>query len=146
MKTILMKNILMKKNEKLLNVNLLINKIEALKLTPFIIFVLENPSSSPIPVMDSDFLVEEVDTFLVFERLDTSGVLPSTLSPIHPVINSFDELIIDECFDPGRGNQYVIPDVKGNATLASDINDIVLKDRWPAKPTDGIDAWEQSKH
>ncbi|GJT84679.1 hypothetical protein Tco_1066396, partial [Tanacetum coccineum] len=53
--------------EKLLNVNLLVDKIEALKLTPFIPFVLENPSSSPIPVMDSDFLVEEVDTFLVSE-------------------------------------------------------------------------------
>ncbi|GKF19280.1 hypothetical protein Tco_0067918, partial [Tanacetum coccineum] len=51
--------------EKLLNVNLLVNKIEALKLTPFIPFVLENPSSSPIPVVDSKFLIEEVDTFLV---------------------------------------------------------------------------------
>ncbi|GJX78008.1 hypothetical protein Tco_0324819 [Tanacetum coccineum] len=47
--------------EKLLNVNLLVDKIEALKLTPSIPFVLKNPSSSPIPV------VEEVDTFLVSE-------------------------------------------------------------------------------
>ncbi|GKF66159.1 hypothetical protein Tco_0192676, partial [Tanacetum coccineum] len=45
--------------EKLLNVNLLVDKIEALKLTPSIPFVLENPSSSPILVVDSDFLVEE---------------------------------------------------------------------------------------
>ncbi|GJW82912.1 hypothetical protein Tco_0156057, partial [Tanacetum coccineum] len=50
--------------EKLLNVNLLVDKIEALKLTSFIPFVLENPFSSPIPVVDSDFLIEEVDTFL----------------------------------------------------------------------------------
>ncbi|GKF43523.1 hypothetical protein Tco_0130075, partial [Tanacetum coccineum] len=50
--------------EKLLNVNLLIDKIEALNLTPFIPFVLEYPSSSPIPVVDSDFLIEEVDIFL----------------------------------------------------------------------------------
>ncbi|GKB55472.1 hypothetical protein Tco_0906225 [Tanacetum coccineum] len=51
--------------EKLLNVNLLIDKIEALNLIPSIPFVLEYPSSSPIPVVDSDFLIEEVDTFLV---------------------------------------------------------------------------------
>ncbi|GKE98092.1 hypothetical protein Tco_0021443 [Tanacetum coccineum] len=37
-------------HEKLLNVNLLIDKIEALYLTPSIPFVLEYPSSSPIPV------------------------------------------------------------------------------------------------
>ncbi|GJY61354.1 hypothetical protein Tco_0462011 [Tanacetum coccineum] len=42
--------------EKLLNVNLLVDKIEALKLTPSIPFVLEYPSSSPIPVVDSEFL------------------------------------------------------------------------------------------
>ncbi|GKE63657.1 hypothetical protein Tco_1514024 [Tanacetum coccineum] len=62
--------------EKLLNVNLLVDKIEALKLTPFIPFVLENPSSSPIPVVDSDFLIEDVDTFLVSE--DTISFLTAT--------------------------------------------------------------------
>ncbi|GKA12620.1 hypothetical protein Tco_0692166 [Tanacetum coccineum] len=51
--------------EKLLNVNLPIDKIEELNLTPSIPFVLEYPSSSPISVVDSDFLIEEVDTFLV---------------------------------------------------------------------------------
>ncbi|GJR22295.1 hypothetical protein Tco_0970822 [Tanacetum coccineum] len=60
--------------EKLLNVNLLVDKIEALKLTPFIPFVLENPSSSPIPVVDSDFLIEEVDTFLVPEDSIPPGI------------------------------------------------------------------------
>ncbi|GJZ70983.1 hypothetical protein Tco_0634834 [Tanacetum coccineum] len=59
--------------EKLLNVNLLIDKIEALKLTPSIPFVLENPSSS-ILVVDSDFLVEEVDTFLILEDSIPSGI------------------------------------------------------------------------
>ncbi|GKA83796.1 hypothetical protein Tco_0805391, partial [Tanacetum coccineum] len=54
--------------EKLLNVNLLVDKIEALKLTPSIPFVLENPSSSPIPV------VEEVDTFLVPEDSIPPGI------------------------------------------------------------------------
>ncbi|GKD05791.1 hypothetical protein Tco_1180765 [Tanacetum coccineum] len=49
-------------HEKLLNVNLLVDKIEALKLPPPIPFVLDYPSASPIPVMDSDFLIKEVDT------------------------------------------------------------------------------------
>ncbi|GKB09626.1 hypothetical protein Tco_0837938 [Tanacetum coccineum] len=53
--------------EKLLNVNLLIDRIEALNLTPSTPLVLEYPSSSPIPVVDSNFLVKEVDTFLVPE-------------------------------------------------------------------------------
>ncbi|GJR41360.1 hypothetical protein Tco_1217044 [Tanacetum coccineum] len=60
--------------EKLLNVNLLIDKIEALNLTPSIPFVLEYPSSSPIPVVDSDFLIEEVDTFLVSEDSIPPGI------------------------------------------------------------------------
>ncbi|GJT51902.1 hypothetical protein Tco_0978059 [Tanacetum coccineum] len=110
--------------EKLLNVNLLIDKIEALKLTPSIPFVLEYPSSSPIPV------VEEVDTFLVSEDsippgiesdLDSEGdivfldnllnddPIPEyerftfDIEPDAPVINNFDELNEDECFDPGGG-------------------------------------------
>ncbi|GJU35057.1 hypothetical protein Tco_1183411 [Tanacetum coccineum] len=116
--------------EKLLNVNLLVDKIEALKLTPFIPFVLENPSSSPVPIVDSDFLVEEVDTFFVLEDsippgiesdLDSEGdiiFLDNLLNedPIleyesfnfdieldAPVINNFDKLNEDECFDPGGG-------------------------------------------
>ncbi|GJY87544.1 hypothetical protein Tco_0502172 [Tanacetum coccineum] len=114
--------------EKLLNVNLLVDKIEALKLTPFIPFVLENPSSSPIPIVDNDFLEEEVDTFLVSEDsiplgiksdLDSEGdivfldnlfyedPIPEyecftfDIEPDAPVINNFDELNEDECFDPG---------------------------------------------
>ncbi|GKB51679.1 hypothetical protein Tco_0902432, partial [Tanacetum coccineum] len=106
--------------EKLLNVNLLIDKIEALKLTPSIPFVLEYPAFSPIPV------VEEVDTFLVSEDsipssiksdLDSEGdivfldnllnddPIPEyerftfDIEPDAPVINNFDELNEDECFD-----------------------------------------------
>ncbi|GJQ97341.1 hypothetical protein Tco_0008480 [Tanacetum coccineum] len=114
--------------EKLLNVNLLIDKIEALKLTPSIPFVLEYPSSSPIAVVDSDFLIEEVDTFLVLEDSIPPGIesdfdserdivfLDNLLNDDHipeyerftfdiepdaPVINNFDELNEDECFDLG---------------------------------------------
>ncbi|GJR81808.1 hypothetical protein Tco_0152593 [Tanacetum coccineum] len=116
--------------KKLLNVNLLINKIEALKLTPSIPFVLEYPSSSPIPVMDSDFLIEEVDTFLFPEDSMPPGIendlgskediifldnllnddpIPKyerftfDIEPDAPVINNFDKLNEDECFDPGGG-------------------------------------------
>ncbi|GJV66881.1 hypothetical protein Tco_1482390 [Tanacetum coccineum] len=121
--------------EKLLNINLLINKIEALNLTPSIPFVLENPSSSPIPIMDSEFLIEEVDTFLVLEDsipLSIESDLGSEedtiflnndpipeyerftfdIEPDAPVINNFDELNEDECFDPGGGEIDVFQDVE----------------------------------
>ncbi|GJT19703.1 hypothetical protein Tco_0878409 [Tanacetum coccineum] len=60
--------------EKLLNVNLLIDKIEALNLTPSIPFVLKYPSSSPIPVVDSDFLIEEVENISFIGRLDNHRI------------------------------------------------------------------------
>ncbi|GJX23057.1 hypothetical protein Tco_0227502 [Tanacetum coccineum] len=116
--------------EKLLNVNLLIDKIEALNLIPSIPFVLEYPSSSPIPVVDNDFLIEEVDTFLVPEDSIPPGIesdfdsegdiifsndllnddpIPEyerftfDIKPDAPLINNFDELNEDECFNPGGG-------------------------------------------
>ncbi|GJR03161.1 hypothetical protein Tco_0526145 [Tanacetum coccineum] len=116
--------------EKLLNVNLLIDKIEALNLIPSTPFVLEYPSSSPIPVVDSDFLIEEFDTFLVpkdsippsiksdldseedivfLDNLLNEDPIPEyerftfNIEPDAPVINNFDELNEDECFDPGGG-------------------------------------------
>ncbi|GKC12615.1 hypothetical protein Tco_1009397, partial [Tanacetum coccineum] len=91
--------------EKLLNVNLLIDKIEALKLTPSIPFVLENPSSSPIPVVDSDFLVEEVDTFHVSE----DSIPPSIESDLD---SEGDILNEDECFDPGGGEIVVSQNIE----------------------------------
>ncbi|GJW31198.1 hypothetical protein Tco_0051230 [Tanacetum coccineum] len=97
--------------EKLLNVNLLVDKIEALKLTPFIPFVLENPSSSPIPVVDSDFLVEEdlihflflKARYLWYERFTFD------IETDAPVINNFDDLNEDEGFDPG-GDEIDVED------------------------------------
>ncbi|GJT67565.1 hypothetical protein Tco_1019045 [Tanacetum coccineum] len=124
-------------HEKLLNVNLLIDKIEALNLTPSIPFVLEYPSSSPIPIMDSDFLIEEVDTFLVSEDSIPPGIksdfdsegdiiflddllnddpIPEyehftfDIEPDAPVINNFDELNEDKCFDLG-GGKIVFPQI-----------------------------------
>ncbi|GJU39343.1 hypothetical protein Tco_1192300 [Tanacetum coccineum] len=125
--------------EKLLNVNLLVDKIEALKLTSFTTFVLEYPSSSPIPVVDSDFLVEEVDTFLVskdsiplsiesdfdseediifLDNLLNDDPIPEyehftfDIEPDAPVINNFDELNEDECFDPGGGEINVSQNIE----------------------------------
>ncbi|GJZ72142.1 hypothetical protein Tco_0635993 [Tanacetum coccineum] len=124
--------------EKLLNVNLLIDKIEALKLTPSIPFVLENPSSSPIPV------VEEVDTFLVPEdsippgiesNLDSEGdivflddllyndPIPEyerftfDIEPDTAMINNFDELNEDKCFDPGGGKIVFSPNVEDDDSI-----------------------------
>ncbi|GJS04978.1 hypothetical protein Tco_0321486 [Tanacetum coccineum] len=45
-----------------------------MKLTLFIPCVLKNLSSSQIPVVDSEFLVEEVDTFLVSEDSIPPGI------------------------------------------------------------------------
>ncbi|GJY35225.1 hypothetical protein Tco_0420603 [Tanacetum coccineum] len=131
--------------EKLLNVNLLVDKIEALKLTPSIPFMLENPSFSPIPVVDSDFLIEEVDTFLVPEDsippgiesdLDSEGdnvfldnllnedLIPEyerftfDIEPDAPVINNFDELNEDECFDPGGGEIDVSQNIEDGNSFA----------------------------
>ncbi|GKF85436.1 hypothetical protein Tco_0253263, partial [Tanacetum coccineum] len=116
--------------EKLLNGSLLIDKIETLNLIPSIPFVLECPSSSPNPVVDNDFLIEEVDTFLVPEDSIPPGIesdfdlerdiifsndllnddpIPEyerftfNIEPDAPVINNFDDLNKDECFDPRGG-------------------------------------------
>ncbi|GKF32454.1 hypothetical protein Tco_0102252, partial [Tanacetum coccineum] len=132
-------------HEKLLNVNLLVDKIEALKLTPFIPFVPENPFSSFIPVVDSDFLIEEVDTFLVPEDSIPSGIesdfdseediifLDNLLNDDHipeyerftfdieldtPLIKNFDELNEDECFDPGVGEIDVSQNIEDEDSFA----------------------------
>ncbi|GJU97331.1 hypothetical protein Tco_1326602 [Tanacetum coccineum] len=131
--------------EKLLNVNLLIDKIEALNHTPFILFVLEYPSSSPIPVVDSDFLIEEVDTKFVpkdsippgiesdfdsegdivfLDNLLNNDPIPEyerftfDIEPDVAVINNFDELNEDECFDLGGGEINVSQNIKDDDSFA----------------------------
>ncbi|GJS51242.1 hypothetical protein Tco_0624604 [Tanacetum coccineum] len=121
------------------------NKDDSLKLTPFIPFVLKNPSSSPIPVVDSNFLIEEVDTFLVSEDSIPLGIesdfdseediifLDSLLNedpileyerftfdiePDAPVINNFDELNEDECFDLGGGEINVSQNIEDDDSFA----------------------------
>ncbi|GJW92467.1 hypothetical protein Tco_0170020 [Tanacetum coccineum] len=115
--------------EKLLNVNLLIDKIEALKLTPSIPFVLENPSSSPIPVVDSDFLIEGI---LFFDNLLNDDPIPEyerftfDIEPDAPVINNFDELNEDECFDPGGGEIDVSQNIEDDDSFAFVIRTFLL--------------------
>ncbi|GJV65051.1 zinc finger, CCHC-type, retrotransposon gag domain protein [Tanacetum coccineum] len=130
--------------EKLLNVNLLIDKIEELNLTPSIPYVLEYPSSSPIPVVDSNFLIEEVDTFLALEDSIPPGIeidfdsegdiifndllnndpIPEyerftfDIEPDAHVINNFDELNEDECFDPGGGKIDVSQNIEDDNSFA----------------------------
>ncbi|GKE53810.1 hypothetical protein Tco_1488966 [Tanacetum coccineum] len=112
--------------EKLLNVNLLIDNIKLLNLTPSIPFVLEYPSSSPILVVDSDFLIEEVDTFLVPEDsiplgnesdLDSEGdiiFLDNLLNddPIPEYERFTFDVEPDECFDLGGGEIDVFQNIK----------------------------------
>ncbi|GKE30421.1 hypothetical protein Tco_1445805 [Tanacetum coccineum] len=52
--------------EKLLNINLLIAKIESLKDNPTPDYVLKSPSLFPIPVKDSDSFFEKSDTSLSY--------------------------------------------------------------------------------
>ncbi|GKE77839.1 hypothetical protein Tco_1543959, partial [Tanacetum coccineum] len=144
--------------EKLLNVNLLINKIEALNLTPSTPFVLEYPSSSPIPVVDSDFFIEVVDTFLVSKDsippgiesdLDSKGdivLLDNLLNedpipeyerftfdikPDAPVINNFNELNEDECFDQGGGEIDVSQNIEDGDSFAFVIQTFLLYHTYP---------------
>ncbi|GJV99953.1 hypothetical protein Tco_1555205 [Tanacetum coccineum] len=144
--------------EKLLNVNLLVDKIEALKLTPSIPFVLEYPSSSSILVVDSDFLIEEVDTFFVSEDSIPSGIesdlgseediifldnllnddpIPEyerftfNIEPDASVINNFDELNEDECFDPGGGEIDVSQNIEDDDFFAFVIRTFVSYRTYP---------------
>ncbi|GJZ85293.1 hypothetical protein Tco_0650632 [Tanacetum coccineum] len=78
-------------HEKLLNVHRLITNIEALNDNPTPDHVLKSPSSFPILVTDSDSFFD--------------------VEPDAPVINNFDELNEDECFDLGRGEVNVSQNV-----------------------------------
>ncbi|GJV41756.1 hypothetical protein Tco_1420196 [Tanacetum coccineum] len=133
--------------KKLLNVNLLIDKIEALNLTPTP-FVLENPSSSPIPI------VEEVDTFLVPEDSITPSIesdldseedivfldnlvnedpIPEyerftfDIEPDVLVINNFDDLNEDECFDPVGGEINVSQNIEDDDVTPPKSNGIGIE-------------------
>ncbi|GJX80107.1 hypothetical protein Tco_0328256 [Tanacetum coccineum] len=98
-----------------------------------------------ILLVDSDFLVEEVDTFLVSEDSIPSGIesdldsegdivcldnllnedpIPEyerftfDIEPDAPVINNFDELNEDECFDPGGGEIDVSQNIEDDDSFS----------------------------
>ncbi|GKE62137.1 hypothetical protein Tco_1512504 [Tanacetum coccineum] len=108
-----------------------------MKLTPSIPFVLEYPSSSPIPVVDSDFLIEEVDTFPVSEDSIPLDPIPEyehftfDIEPDAPVINNFDELNEDECFDTGGGEIDVSQNIKDDSSFAFVIRTFLLYRTYP---------------
>ncbi|GJS07951.1 hypothetical protein Tco_0364747 [Tanacetum coccineum] len=102
--------------EKLLNINLLIDKIKAFKLTPFIPFVLENPSSSPIPIVGSDFLIEEVDTFLIPEDSIPPGI-ESDFDSEEDII-SLDNLLNGNIPIPEEGEINVSQNVEDDDSFA----------------------------
>ncbi|GKB85848.1 hypothetical protein Tco_0958120, partial [Tanacetum coccineum] len=101
-------------------------------------------SSSPILVVYSDFLIEEVDTFLISEDLIPPGIesdldsegdivfldnllnedlIPEyerftfDIEPDAPVINNFDELNEDECFDLGGGEIVFSPNIEDDESF-----------------------------
>ncbi|GKA92764.1 hypothetical protein Tco_0814689, partial [Tanacetum coccineum] len=100
--------------------------------------ILESLSPSPIPVEDSDSLMEEIDIFLASDDSTPPGVesdydsegdilfleellnndpIPEyerftfDIEPDAPIIKNFDELNEDECFNPGGGEIDVSQDV-----------------------------------
>ncbi|GJU79245.1 hypothetical protein Tco_1276315 [Tanacetum coccineum] len=121
------------------------SSIKALNFTPSIPFVLEYPSSYPISVVDSDFHIEEVDTFLVLEdsippgiesNFDSEGDIIFSndllnddpipeyerftfdIEPDALVINNFDELNEDEYFDTGGGEIDVSQNIEDEDSFA----------------------------
>ncbi|GJV49566.1 hypothetical protein Tco_1439778 [Tanacetum coccineum] len=96
--------------EKLLNVNLLDDKIEALKLTPFILLLVYRP-----PGIESNFDSEEdiifLDNLLNDDPISEYERFTFDIEPDAPVINNFDELN-EECFDPGGGEIDVSQNVE----------------------------------
>ncbi|GJW42421.1 hypothetical protein Tco_0071220 [Tanacetum coccineum] len=103
--------------EKLLNVNLLIDKIEALNLTPSIPFVLEYPSLL-FPDFDSEGDIIFSNDLLNDDPIPEYERFTFDIEPDAPVINNFDELNEDECFDPGGGEIDVSQNIKDDDSFA----------------------------
>ncbi|GJV87714.1 hypothetical protein Tco_1531652 [Tanacetum coccineum] len=117
--------------EKLLNVDLLIDKTEALNLIPSTPFVLKYPSFSPISVVDSDFLIEDVDTFLVSEDSIPPGI-ESDLGSDEDII-FLDNLLNDDIFiiDPGGGEIDVSQNIEDDDSFTFVIQTFLLYHTYP---------------
>ncbi|GJZ13966.1 hypothetical protein Tco_0549196 [Tanacetum coccineum] len=108
--------------EKLLNINLLIAKIESLNdnLTPD--FVLKSHSSFSIPVKDSDFFLEKSETFLSLPKLETfrfdideknSG---STTVHADISLSEYDSFHFEIKPDQGELTRVVVEDISNNSS------------------------------
>ncbi|GJR60997.1 hypothetical protein Tco_1503159 [Tanacetum coccineum] len=110
--------------EKLLNINLLIAKIESLNdnPTPSTNFVLKSPSSFPIPVEDSDFFLEKSETFLSLPELETfrfdSEEKNSGSTTIHANIflSEYDCFYFEIEPELGELTRVVVEDISDNST------------------------------
>ncbi|GJY99853.1 hypothetical protein Tco_0517283 [Tanacetum coccineum] len=110
--------------EKLLNINLLIAKIESLKdnPTPSTDFVLKSPSSFPIPVEDSDFFLEKSKTFLSLPELETFRFDIEEKNSGSTTIHADISLLEYDCFyfeiepELGELTRVVVEDISDNST------------------------------
>ncbi|GJW10070.1 hypothetical protein Tco_1575897 [Tanacetum coccineum] len=106
--------------DKLLNVNLLIDRIEALNLTPSTPLV---PKLSPLFAYSRWWNNSEGDIIFLDNLLNDDLILEYErftfdIEPDAPVINNFDELNEDECFDPGGGEIDVSQNIKDDDSFA----------------------------
>ncbi|GKE76521.1 hypothetical protein Tco_1542641 [Tanacetum coccineum] len=110
--------------EKLLNINLLIAKIESLNdnPTPSTNFVLKSPSSFPIPVEDSDFFLEKSETFLSLPELETFRFDSEEKNSGSTTIHANIFLLEYDCFyfeiepELGELTRVVVEDISDNST------------------------------
>ncbi|GJU01929.1 hypothetical protein Tco_1112267 [Tanacetum coccineum] len=111
-------------HEKLLNINLLIAKIESLNDNPTLSndFVLKYPSSFPIPVEDSDFFLEKSDTFLSLPELETFRFDIEEKNSGSTTIHADISLREYDCFyfkiepELGEVTRVVVEDISNNLT------------------------------
>ncbi|GJY43921.1 hypothetical protein Tco_0432134 [Tanacetum coccineum] len=123
--------------KKLLNVNLLIDKIEALNLTPSIPFEVDTflvlEDSIP-PGIESDLDSEGdnvfLDDLLYDDPISEYEHFTFDIKLDAPVIINFDELNEDECFDPEGGEIVVSQNIKDDDSFKFVIAQTVLFSRF----------------
>ncbi|GJV11609.1 hypothetical protein Tco_1353150, partial [Tanacetum coccineum] len=111
-------------HEKLLNINLLIAKIESLIDNPTPDCVLKSPSPFPIPFEDSDFFFEKFDTslsysdnylteFETFSDYTEETSSGSTTTHADKSLPEYDSFLFDIAPDQGELTRVVMEDILG---------------------------------
>ncbi|GKB45052.1 hypothetical protein Tco_0889994, partial [Tanacetum coccineum] len=83
--------------------------------------IFSGPNDSIPPGIESDFDLEE---YIIFDNLLNEDLIPEyecftfDIEPDAPVINNFDELNEDECFDPGGGEIDVSQNIEDDDSFA----------------------------